>query len=111
MLPINPTDDDIREWLMERADNLHRWDVVRAAHQAGVTAERARAAAEMTVEWGVQYEGAYGDEAGRIIERIMGMGDEGKRLADQWLKRGGVVSDPGDHIVRRVAAGPWEAQG
>jgi hypothetical protein len=97
-LPIDPTDEQITEWARALTGGNGSADYIRAAHQAGVEAERARAAAEATVEWGVQL---ILDENRKSHVIPMDSADEAKNACRK-------VSDY--YVVRRTVAGPWEVQ-
>jgi hypothetical protein len=98
-LPINPTDEDIRAWARSFPPAGTTYELVRAAHQAGVEAERARAAAEATEEWGVAPTGKLhrGEPSRSHDAAVRGAARTNSRRAG-----GGLVM-----LVRRTV-GPWE---
>jgi hypothetical protein len=89
-LPINPTYDEVEQIYIDAPGNLN--DSMLAVFQAGAEAERARAAAEATEEWG------FNDGAGMIH------GGMTLEAAEGFIQR-----DRRRSIVRRTV-GPWEVQ-
>lgn len=90
-LPIDPTDEQVRVWLLEFDLNQRLRTIVQDAHAAGVEAERARVAAETTEEWGALL------SDGEISQAP-------KETVEQAIEVA-----PDIKLVRRLV-GPWEVQ-
>jgi hypothetical protein len=99
-LPIDPSDEQITEWARALTGGNGSADYIRAAHQAGVEAERARAAAEATEEWG--YERAGFDLSDPYLA-------EDRERAEADIKARSQRTNLPFVLVRR-AVGPWEVQ-
>jgi hypothetical protein len=101
-LSIDPTDKEVRDFivLVSETGTGALPKLIRAAHQAGVEAERARAAAETTEEWGVAPAGQL--HLGELFST------RAKAEANvEWL---GQHNEEPFVLVRRTAVGPWEVQ-
>jgi hypothetical protein len=95
-LPIKPTDEQISEWLATAAFETGRYEKIRLAHQAGVEAERARVAAEATVEWGTQrIDGSFPPVVASSKADAQGIVDTVKITPRRLMRRTAIV-------------GPWE---
>lgn len=86
-LPIDPTDEELFAVVTAEPDTTEgKW---RRAFQAGIEAERARAAAETTEEWGVQW-----------VHGVVG-------YSERWKAE--TVADAAElPLVHRRGPGPWE---
>jgi len=101
-LSINPTDDEIHDVAIA-SDPPGSWvGSARRVFQAAVEAERARAAAEATEEWGVEY----GTGDFRHVNQC-GSDADARGRAEKWAEERWYDKPT---LVRRTAAGPWEVQ-
>jgi hypothetical protein len=97
-LPVDATLDQIVNVVLDRGPHL---TPAVAAFQAGVEAERARAAAETTEEWGVAHPEDVGDPA--LVDPFTDQPG-----AQVWVAR---MADRGaERVVVRRSVGPWEVQ-
>jgi hypothetical protein len=97
-LPINPTSRELMSVVLGKMPRLTPNEERRALFQAGVEAERARAAAEATVEWGVK------DPDVDNPRYVRDASDE--RAARHAVR----AMRPAVRVVVRRTVGPWEVQ-
>jgi hypothetical protein len=92
-LPIDPTGEQLKQ-VYDDAPGVREDVALEAVFQAGVEAERARAAAEATYEWGTEHHEGVGPV----------------RLHKEQTARFIDATNERVRMVRRIAAGPWEVQ-